>query len=327
MGRSLPRPSTLYDLYVERNTLPWYFRVLATTGIWAILAGYLVLAFAATSNPKDLRPNKATLVIAGTTVLVLGHVLAVSVYLYARSWLFRIDVVLVPALLSSSIGFLAVLLNQKLHRQIPFNQPLVYLPILFSALVIIASALLAAWIYRRIRTVRTSDNRRREPRGPYQDAGVWRPNSTDSAALKLLPDLPDDELQRQQLERLLLKQDTRRAPSPEAQSNTYRIDLPSPYPSNQERHLSVPDSAGRARSYSDGSNHATSTWKLRSLLPGKKHPLPVWKDARERRREEIERGGNDPGTALLRMPASAHDGWSAISSISPPTKSNAYRYA
>jgi len=329
MGRrDWSQRSTLYDLYVERDVITWYFRILATAGTWFILAGYIFFTFAATSNPTDLAADKTTLIVAGTAVIVIGHVLTVFTYLVVASWLFRFDVVLIPTLLSSSIGFLAILLHQGIQQNLSFDQPLVYLPLLFAALGILVSASLALWTHRCIQRVRASDKRRWEHHNQNQDVPAWRMEATDSAAVKLLPDLPSEELQRQQLERLLFKGNIDRAPSPEAQSNTYRIDLPSTENSSDGRHLSVPSKNGRIRSSSEGADR--SSWQLqnlRNLLPGKRqsHQAEAWKDQRERRREEIERA--DPRTSILRTPASAYDGWSGSPLISPPAQSSAYRYA
>ena len=328
MGRrEWSQRSTLYDLYVERDAITWYFRILATTGTWLILAGYILLTFAATSNPKDLTADQTTLIVAGTTVLVIGVILTILTYLFVTSWLFRFDVVLIPTLISSSIGFVAILLHQGIHQKLSFGQPLVYAPVLVAALGILVAASLALWTRRCIQRVRASDNRRREHRNQYQDAPAWQAESADSAATRLLPDLPNEELQRKQLERLLFKRNADRAPSPDAQSNTYRIDLPSPDNYNG-RYLSVPSNSGRTRSSSEGAER--SSWQLqnlRNLLPGKKrtNQADVGKDSRERRREEIERA--DPRSSILRTPASAYDGWSGSPLISPPTQAPAYRYA
>jgi hypothetical protein len=330
MGRrDSPQRSTLYDLYVERDVITWYFRILATAGTWFILAGYILFTFAATPNPTDLAADRTTLIVTGTAVIVIGHILTVLTYLFVPSWLFRFDVVLIPTLLSSSIGFLAILIHQGIHQNLSFGQPLVYLPLLFAALGILVSASLALWTHRCIQRVRALDKRRRGERHyQNQDVPAWQMEVTDSAAMKLLPDLPSEELQRQQLERLLFKRNTDRAPSPDALSNTYRIDLPSADNSNDGGHLSVPSKNGRTRSSSEGANK--SSWQLqnlKNLLPGKRqsHQTEVWKDQRERRREEIER--TDPRTSILRTPASAYDGWSGSPLISPPPQSPAYRYA
>jgi hypothetical protein len=326
--RDRSQRSTLYDLYVERDATTWYFRILATAGTWLILAGYILFTFAATSNPKDIVAEKPTLIVAGAVVIVIGHILTVLTYLFVASPLFRFDVVLIPTLFSSSIGFLAVLLHQGVHRNLSFDQPLVYLPLLFSVLGILVSATLALWTHRCIQRVRASDNRRRGHHNQYQDLPAWQMEATDSAAVKLLPDLPNEELQRQQLERLLFKQNTDRAPSLDTQSSTYRIDFPFAENSNDERHLSVPSKNGRIRSSSEGAER--SGWQvqnLRNLLHGKRqsHQAEAWKDQRERRREEIERA--DLQTSRLRTPASAHDGWTGSPLISPPAQSPAYRYA
>src|SRR5271170_4092454 len=226
--REYSQRHTLYDLYLERDGLTWYFRFLATLGAWATLAGYIVFTFAATTSTEDLVTDQSTLIVAGAVLLVVGHILLALTYLFVQSWLFRLDVILIPTLISCSIGFLAILIHQALHQRLSFGNPLVYLPVLFAAAGVIGSTSLALWTHRCIQGVRAADNRRREHRSQNSLGSAWQMQTSDDASTtKLLPDLPSDELQRQQLERLLSKRDFDRAPSPDAQSNTYRIDLPS----------------------------------------------------------------------------------------------------
>ena len=158
----------------------------------------------------------------------------------------------------------------------------------------------------------------------YQDVPAWAHGSPDPAASKLLPDVPSEELQRQQLERLLFKRNADCTPSTEAQSTTYRIDLPSPEISTHEGSPYVPGDSGRIRSSSEPAER--SSWQLqnlRNLFTGQRqsHQANTWKDPRERRREEIERAA-DPRSSIVRTPASAYDGFPG----NPLASSPAHRY-
>ena len=327
MGRrEYSQRHTLYDLYVERDGLTWYFRFLATLGAWATLVGYIVFTFAATTSPKDLVTERSTLIVAGAVLLVVGHVLVASTYLIVQSWLFRLDVILIPTLISCSIGFLAILIHQALHQTLSFSSPLVYLPLLFATAGVIGSTSLALWTHRCIQGVRAADNRRREHRSQNSLGGAWQTlTSDDTSTIKLLPNPPSDELQRQQLEQLLSKRDFDRAPSPDAQSNTYRIDLPSGYSPTNQHLLTVPTNSGRVRSQSEG--HQRPGWQLqnlRNLLPTRRqaNTSASWKDPREVRREEIERGGYR--TSILQTPRSAYGPSSPFGDLQD---ANASRYA
>ena len=306
----LPSRQTAYDVHLERDNLPWYLRVLTTTSSWLVLAGYIVFARAFTSQIDDGHASSTTLTSFGATLLIVGYLLLFFAALVVKNPLFRFDAIYLPALTSSALGLFTVLLNLTIHAGLPLQSALTYLPLTFAAISTVISASLALWTYRTLLLIKASDNRRRSHRR-RRDSSWPTPTGDDTSTADLLThdyQLPSDELQRQQLLRLLLKREGDRAPSPEALSSTYRIDIPlaqststspSEHPPNTSRFLSLPAS-GRGRNTTP-SNERTS-WQLqnlRNLLPGRpathQEPVDVAADVierpkspREQRRVEIE---------------------------------------
>ena len=296
-GRSGYHPTreTVFDLYTERDQQPAYFRAIATTASWLVLGAYILFAEVFTSEESNLRPSRGTLTTLAGILLIVGYILCMSVGFLSRSLLFIFDCVLLPLLTSSFMGIFVTVMNHALHKKFPVpTQAYIYIPLITSCLATITIGVLAAVVYRRLYQIKKLDNRRR-PRAPrparhssgYNDA---------SSIQELLPyDIPEDEAQRRQLLRLLLQRD-HRAASPEGAASTYRIDMPAPSPDwgneNQTAtYLSVPVTS-RPRGASLPS--PASKWNLSNLMPGRgRSPTTstdTFKDPRERRREEIERG-------------------------------------
>ena len=276
---------TTYDLHYGRDHVSKYFRVLATFASWLILGGYIVFPLATGATDGDLSVNSTTLAAWAGTSLVVGYVLMVFTATVVRSTLFHFDLIYLPLLTSSALGLFAILLNFAVQERIKLAMPLIYLPISLASASTIMSAMLAFWAYWRISQIRASDNRKRISR----DRKTWRSPTDEISTLSIIPHLPEDELQRQQLLRLLLKRDADRVPSPDSQSNTYHIDLPtSP---NKARLFSLP---GEGRSVSLGSER--SGWQLKDIFPFRRASpsMESARSPRELRREEIENGTASP---------------------------------
>ncbi|KAI9741730.1 MAG: hypothetical protein M1834_000116 [Cirrosporium novae-zelandiae] len=122
------------------------------------------------------------------------------------------DAIVGPCLGSCALGLINTLISLGIQISQPWNA-LNITALGLSAISTIAYTLASAYTYRRISTVRNLDGHRLRQSTSDEDRAVL---------------LPEDELQRQQLLRLLLKRDSDRAPSPEVNKNTFRIDLPTP---------------------------------------------------------------------------------------------------
>lgn len=190
---------TITDLYIERDGESWYFKALAILTACLILLGYLIFGHAFPSAT----PTDSTLTIVAAVFLALGYSLSVALGVICRSWLFQLEVLFMPCLAACILGTI----NSGLAIAIT-SQPWVASSIAAIALGISSSvtyAVLAYLIYCRVQRVRNPNRQSARKR-------------ESSEALTLLP---EEELQRQNLERLLASKSIDRSPQ-----QTYRINIP-----------------------------------------------------------------------------------------------------
>lgn len=316
MPRGYPQPlkRTAFDLYVERDRIPWYFRAIALVASWLVLGGFILFPLVFTSNADNIKASRTALTSIGAAFFILGYVAISVTAVLSKSILFCFDAVLLPILTSSVIGLAMVVFNHSLHKTFPVSDLYIIIPLTLASLSTVVSALLAGWAYHHMNRIRGSDNRRKV-RVIREEQSAW-PGVRDSTIMQeLLPQMtrdrdsvgsvsnmiPEDEQQRQQLLHLLLKREVARAPSPDSES-TYRIDLPDPLNGND--YLRVPHAAN------DGSAPDTGTrFQLSKLLGGanraRSHTADSFIDPRQRRREEIERGL----VGRLASPPDASEDW------------------
>jgi hypothetical protein len=121
---------TLFDLYTERDALPWYLRTIALIASWLALGGYVVFALIFTSDTDNVKVSRTFLIILGSAFLVVGYgAIAIVAYL-GRSLLFLFDAVLVPILTSSFMGIFVTVMNHALHKRFPIpTQIYIYVPL------------------------------------------------------------------------------------------------------------------------------------------------------------------------------------------------------
>ena len=293
---------TAFDLYLERDRIPWYYKAIALVASWLVLGGFILFPLVFTSNADNVKASRTALTSLGVTFFIVGYVSISVTAVLSRSILFCFDAVLLPILSSSVIGLAMVVFNHALHKTFPVSQIYIIVPLTLASLSTVASAVLAGWTYHRINVIRASDNRRKV-RPVREERSAW-PGLRDSTSMQeLLPQrrtdrashgsissmIPEDEQQRQQLLRLLLSREVARAPSPDGES-TYHIDLPDPLNGND--YLRVPNPGNSADESSlPGSG---TRYQLSKLLGGvnraQNHIADSFIDPRQRRREEIERG-------------------------------------
>lgn len=304
MPRGYPQPmkKTAFDLYVERDRIPWYYKAIALVASWLVLGGFILFPLVFTSNADNIKASRTALTSIGAAFFIIGYVAISVTAVLSKSILFCFDAVLLPILTSSVIGLAMVVFNHSLHKMFPVSDIYIIVPLTLASLSTVVSASLAGWTYHRINRIRGSDNRRKV-RSMGEERSAW-PGLRDSTSMQeLLPQrrtdrgsvgsvsnmIPDDEQQRQQLLHLLLDRAAARAPSPDGRS-TYRIDLPDSLNGND--YLRVPNPANGAE---NSSAPGTGTrFQLSKLLGGvnrtRSHTADSFVDPRQRRREEIERG-------------------------------------
>lgn len=268
----MPRPyarlrETTFDLYVERDLLPGYYRLIATVASWLVLAGYILFAIIFTSPDQDLNATRNLVTAVAGALLVIGYGAVLGVAVFSKSLLFMIDCVISPVLTVSLLGLFATIANWILHTRPPIAQAYLSIPLVTAIITTVVAAAMLLIAYRELRKIRRRDERRRWhiQMGPY--VGV----QPDPHAM-IIPS-EDEAAQRRQLMRLLHDRHESIA-NQEDVNNTFKIDLPDSLQRDNQ-----------ARQTQANSN----TFHVKNLLPWTKAASPKFKDAREMRREEIER--------------------------------------
>ncbi|KAI9878524.1 MAG: hypothetical protein M1830_000658 [Pleopsidium flavum] len=234
---------TLIDLYWERDKTKWYWRLFAALAASLILGGFIISPAAFEDDPK-LSASKAAIIIVAIILLATGYSLSIMLFFVCKSWLFRLDVILLPCLSSSALGLLNVVYNFVIRSSLSWTaMSITAITIALASTTLYA--ILSILMFHKISIVRRRDALHRRP-------SSWQ---EDSSSL-----LPEDDAQRQQLLRLLRKSDADRAPSLALSQSTYRIDLPetvnlarqsnmyNQYPSPS--HLATPQNVHEGRSRS-----------------------------------------------------------------------------
>ncbi|KAL8738427.1 MAG: hypothetical protein Q9181_000798, partial [Wetmoreana brouardii] len=202
-------PKTLVDLYIERDQTPWYWRTAAMSSAALVMIGFLIFPTAFPSNMSEDLSSRGSGIAAGL-LLAIGYSMAVVLVLACKSWLFQMDVIFVPCLFSSTLGLFNVIIALSTHdgKQSRWSSSSIAAVVLAA----ISSAVyltLTLYTFRNIHIVRARDTMHRHP--------------SDSQSYDLLP---EDEMQRQQLLRLLLQRENSKKSSEDVSQSTFRIDLP-----------------------------------------------------------------------------------------------------
>jgi hypothetical protein len=315
-----PLRKTVFDLHLERERLPWYFRALAVVSSWLALGGYILFSMVFTSIENNLKISRVGMTVLASALVIVGYVAISITAWFSKSLLFCFDCVLLPILTASIMGVFVIVIHHALHHTFPIKTDLYfYIPLATACILTAASGALFYLAFRRLNDIKATDNRHRisTTRLTYGDTDTATNTATAAAAgTELRPmRIPEDEAQRQQLLRLLLKRESGRTPSPDTES-TYHIDLPSSLAGNEGRqYLAVPtQDPGRGRSDSLPTATSTNRWQLGNLMPGRNRSPTVdsFKDPRQKRREEIERGGSMESTTKL-----LSDPWPSPAPYSP----------
>ncbi|KAL9598077.1 MAG: hypothetical protein Q9219_004708 [cf. Caloplaca sp. 3 TL-2023] len=233
---------TLIDLYIERDQTEWYWRLVAVVSAALIMIGYLLFPLSFPNNPPQWSAPSATGVVA-SVLLAIGYVSSAILLFVCKSWVFQLDVVLVPCLFSSLLGFVNVAVALSTHHGehsvINPSSLAALILCIFSTTTYLTLSLLSS---RKIHIVRSRDAMHR--------------NRSESGSYHLLP---EDEMQRQQLLRLLQRGNTsnKKAQKPvtsaEASQSTFHIDLPESL-RRMETRLTAPRNVYEARTNNDRNN-------------------------------------------------------------------------
>ena len=309
---------TSFDLYTERDALPWYFRLFAVVASWLALSGYVVFALGFTSATDNVKVSRTSLTVVASILLVVGYGAVTATAYFSRSLLFLFDSVLLPTFTSSFMGIFITVVNHALHKTFPIStQIYIYVPLVIACATTIGAGCLAYITYERLDRIKSMDRQKRQhvqrwERGSYSNYG------DGTSTTELLPmnrwsanNIPEDEAQRRQLLRLLLNREAA-SESPRVHRNsqsTYHITLPwesGGSPGLEGAPVVQPETRSRG-----GSLPANpSRWNILNKMTRGRSPTVQSqdvKDPRERRREEIER------SSMSLTPGIEHGSWAQTS--------------
>ncbi|OAP64424.1 hypothetical protein AYL99_00396 [Fonsecaea erecta] len=300
---------TPFDLYTERDALPWYFRTIAITASWLALGGYIVFSLVFTSAEDNIKVSRTFLTVLAAVLLVVGYGAITAVAYFSRSLLFLFDAVLLPILTSSFMGVFVTVMNHALHKKFPIpTQVYIYVPLVLASTTTVGSGVLSFLTYRKINKIKELDRQRRQHVQRW-DRSSYVSYGDAASTTELIPmtpwtvnNIPEDEAQRRQLLRLLLTRDSAESPNHRNSQSTYHITLPTDDVGSDGLEVVQPDMRPR----SDSLPTATSKWQASNKLSRDRSPTVesgASKEVRERRREEIER------SSILLTPGTENGTW------------------
>ncbi|KAL9012401.1 MAG: hypothetical protein Q9173_002824 [Seirophora scorigena] len=217
---------TLIDLYMERDQIQWYWRLAASLSPASIMTSFLLFPVSFPNHPSQLSSSRSFAIAAGVLVAV-GYLSSAVLALLRRSWFFQMDVVFVrPCLSSSLLGLINIAIALSFQRD---NESLLSSSSLAALILAIVSSTtylsLTLLTFRKIHIVRERD--------------AMHHHHSNGESYRLLP---EDEMQRQQLLRLLQREHNNKNQKPssaDASQSTFHIDLPDS-PQRMETSLTAP---------------------------------------------------------------------------------------
>ncbi|OCK85045.1 hypothetical protein K432DRAFT_287631 [Lepidopterella palustris CBS 459.81] len=214
----------LDSLNTERESVPWYWKLIAIAASWMILGGYLIIPALYDSDPK-LRFSKGVLGIFVVALMTAGYSFTALLCFACRNEMFQAESIFLPSLASSALGLLTVLYNFLSSTRFVWNTAAIVSTVLAATSSILYGILLV-WAHRRIVKIRATST--------SQTNQMWSDSTFYSNFIQNMypsvrtpaegPLLTEDDLVNQQMAMLLMKSDP--GPSPEASQSTFHIDLP-----------------------------------------------------------------------------------------------------
>ncbi len=160
------------------------------------------------SSP-DVTITTQTSLITAVVFIVLAYVLSFTISFTTKSWLFHLDIIYIPHITSSILGLINIIYNKSIRRTPNWTDG-ASVAVALAAISILGYTIAALLTLRKLHMVRVRDATHR----------LVSSKSTSDF-------LPETELQRQQLLRLLLQQEETQAASPQTSTqHTFKIDLP-----------------------------------------------------------------------------------------------------
>ena len=114
MRRRAQSYKTIDGLALERDNVPWYWRIIALGSTVVILGGFLMLPITFDSQAQ-LRMSKAALGIFAVALLTAGFSFTALLCFAVRNPLFQADAVFLPSLTACAIGLLTIFYLSLIH--------------------------------------------------------------------------------------------------------------------------------------------------------------------------------------------------------------------
>ncbi|KAJ4988546.1 hypothetical protein SVAN01_06001 [Stagonosporopsis vannaccii] len=205
--------------------VPWYWRFIAMTASWMVLGGYLILPGLYAKN-ADLRFSTAVLSVFVVALLTAGYSFTALLCFACRNDEFQAENVFVPALASSIFGLVVILYNFLATNSYRWSTAATSATVLSG----FATALYASLLWWKRRHIARRRNAVSQRSNLYSEQSFYTNYiaNTYPTAIRTesqprpIPTNEDDYINQQMAS--LIVRDAR--PSPDANSSTFRIDLP-----------------------------------------------------------------------------------------------------
>ncbi|KAF2622532.1 hypothetical protein BU25DRAFT_425697 [Macroventuria anomochaeta] len=287
---------------------PWYWRFIAIAAFWMVLGGYLILPGLYANDEKLYKLSQPVLSVFVVALLTAGYSFTALLCFACRDDEFQAENVFVPALGSSIFGLVVIIYNFLATRSYKWSTAAISATVLSG----FATALYAGLLFWKRRIIARRRKSASQRSNLYSEQSYYTnyisnmyPSAVLAESQPLQPPVNEDDPVNQQM-RLLMLRDAR--PSPDANSSTFRIDLPEDR-EEQERHersqelvgtpqqSHVPWTRDRANSRQDSlsENQAWQQWQDRGRTQHRPSNSELRSNhsrglSREERRREIELG-------------------------------------
>lgn len=182
-------------------------------------------AYIQTSNVSLTRASAFS---AALVLIVPAYLISLTLAVFQKSWIFRLDILYMPHLIASSVGFLTTVYYVSSHRGVVGSSTdssnYAITALVMSVLSTIIYGICSFLTFRQIWIVRARDDSHRQ-----------------TNPIKTHEFIPETEQQRKQLLRLLVQQEEAQQASPDNASQTFKIEWPgfSSNNSNDRSHRST----------------------------------------------------------------------------------------
>ncbi|KAF2120247.1 hypothetical protein BDV96DRAFT_642092 [Lophiotrema nucula] len=287
----------LHGLQRDRESTPWYWRLIALAASWMILGGYLILPGLYAKDPQ-LRFSQAVLSVFVVALLTAGYSFTALLCFACRNEMFQAEAIFLPALTSSALGLLTIAYNFLSSHRYEWGTAAITGTVISTTSTLLYAGLLL-WMHRRIVKLKEASNSR--------SGNLWSEQSFYTNFIQNMypaarsgstpPELTLTEDDRINANMALLLRKNDSGPSPDASSATFRIDLPDDREerermANSSELLGTPPTVYRTDSLAE--EQAWQRWdrgrtqnRPASIGASSNHSRGL---SREERRREIEQG-------------------------------------